>query len=134
MNSPPAPEDPPPLRRSVAAADLRTCKRCARVLVITKFRTFHRARAGRPPHRAHECNDCHRKSCADARSARARGGRPTELCEICKIRPPVHCDHDHLTGAFRGWLCRMCNTGLGAFGDDIAGLERALEYLKRTRS
>jgi hypothetical protein len=28
----------------------------------------------------------------------------------------------------------MCNTGLGALGDDIAGLERALEYLKRTRS
>ena len=127
------PEDPPPLRRSVAV-DTRTCKRCARVLLITKFRTFHRARAGRQPHRAHECNDCHRKSCADARAARVRGGTPTELCEICKSRPPVHCDHDHLTGAFRGWLCRMCNTGLGAFGDDIAGLERALEYLKRTRS
>jgi hypothetical protein len=46
----------------------------------------------------------------------------------------VHCDHDHRTGKFRGWLCRMCNTAIGALGDDVDGLERALAYLRRTRS
>ena len=35
-------------------------------------------------------------------------------------------DHDHDTGEFRGWLCNNCNTGLGAMGDTIEGLERAI--------
>ena len=39
-------------------------------------------------------------------------------------------DHDHDTGEFRGWLCNNCNTGLGAMGDTIEGLERAIKYLK----
>jgi hypothetical protein len=99
------------------------------VQVITKFRPFHR-----PQHRAHECNDCHKKSRADARAARACGGEPPDLCEICERAPPVHCDHDHRTGKFRGWLCRMCNTAIGSLGDDVEGLERALAYLRRTRS
>ena len=115
--------------RPSVAVDTRACKRCSRVQVITKFRPFHR-----PQHRAHECNDFHKKSRADARAARACGGEPPDLCEICERAPPVHCDHDHRTGKFRGWLCRMCNTAIGALGDDIEGLERALAYLRRPRS
>jgi hypothetical protein len=42
-------------------------------------------------------------------------------------------DHDHVTGKFRGWLCSNCNTGLGKLGDDIAGLERAIAYLRRAQ-
>jgi len=42
-------------------------------------------------------------------------------------------DHDHVTGAFRGWLCGKCNTAIGKLGDDIAGVERALRYLKRAQ-
>lgn len=43
----------------------------------------------------------------------------------------VHLDHDHVTGAFRGWLCNRCNLALGHLGDNVAGLERAVAYLKR---
>lgn len=39
-------------------------------------------------------------------------------------------DHDHDTGAFRGWLCLYCNLGIGQLGDSVEGLERALRYLK----
>lgn len=42
-------------------------------------------------------------------------------------------EHDHVTGAFRGWLCWHCNTGLGLLGDSVEGLEKALAYLKRSR-
>lgn len=39
------------------------------------------------------------------------------------------CDHDHETNEFRGWLCKKCNTGLGALGDNLESLLRAVEYL-----
>lgn len=54
------------------------------------------------------------------------------VCECCG-RPPgkiaMNLDHCHTTGLFRGWLCNKCNTGLGSFGDSIAGLEMAINYL-----
>lgn len=39
-------------------------------------------------------------------------------------------DHDHTTGRFRGLLCASCNGALGALGDSVEGLERALAYLR----
>jgi hypothetical protein len=66
---------------------------------------------------------------------------PTRLsatCEICGINPAkdapaLHLDHCHETGKFRGWLCGKCNMGLGRFGDNIAGLERAVAYLRKAQ-
>ena len=43
-------------------------------------------------------------------------------------------DHDHDTGVIRGLLCVRCNVGIGALGDSVAGLRRALAYLERTQS
>jgi hypothetical protein len=43
------------------------------------------------------------------------------------------CDHDHQTGEFRGWICKSCNTGFGALGDNEEELSTALEYLRKTR-
>lgn len=51
-------------------------------------------------------------------------GRPLEPGKI-------HLDHCHVTGAFRGWLCNRCNLALGHFGDNIAGLELAIAYLRK---
>ena len=46
----------------------------------------------------------------------------------------MHLDHCHITGKFRGWLCGKCNMGIGALGDSIQGLQRAIEYLKRAEA
>jgi hypothetical protein len=36
-----------------------------------------------------------------------------------------------VSGAFRGWLCHKCNTGLGKLGDDIADIRRSIAYMTR---
>lgn len=62
--------------------------------------------------------------------------RPS-VCDLCGRVPagtrPLHVDHDHRTGRFRGWLCGDCNTSIGKLGDDVLGLSRALMYLRRAR-
>jgi hypothetical protein len=55
-------------------------------------------------------------------------------CACCGRVDKLFCDHDHATKAFRGWVCRQCNAGMGLLGDSEAGLRRALQYLERTRS
>jgi hypothetical protein len=56
------------------------------------------------------------------------------LCYICRRatgkqkRLPV--DHNHATKEVRGLLCGPCNKGvLGHLRDDIAALQRAIDYL-----
>lgn len=56
-------------------------------------------------------------------------------CELCgKFTTPekaFHPDYDHDTRTFRGWLCTGCNTGIGKLGDNVEGLGRAIEYLRK---
>lgn len=73
-----------------------------------------------------------------ARHWKSMGIVPTrqrpELCECCggpDNGRALAMDHCHESGAFRGWLCVQCNVGIGALGDNEAGLERALTYLRR---
>lgn len=55
------------------------------------------------------------------------------VCDCCK-RPQekraMAIDHDHDTGAFRGWLCFECNIGIGKLGDNLVGVMRAVRYLQ----
>ena len=56
-----------------------------------------------------------------------------KACDICAVifttTNKPHWDHDHLTGAFRGWLCMKCNIMLGNARDSVEILEKAIEYL-----
>lgn len=63
----------------------------------------------------------------------AGGLAPHGPCEICGKECVFVLDHDHATRIFRGWLCTNCNTALGKLGDTVAGLERAITYLKKER-
>jgi hypothetical protein len=56
------------------------------------------------------------------------------VCECCGRAPynsNLVLDHDHQTGAFRGWLCNQCNLGLGQIGDTLDSVERLRAYLLR---
>ena len=55
-------------------------------------------------------------------------------CAIClkpieSLRRRMNIDHCHETNVVRGILCSGCNTGLGHLGDNLDGLQRALDYL-----
>lgn len=67
----------------------------------------------------------------------ARIGYPVSgQCECCGRHEgnySLHYDHDHKTGAFRGWICLQCNTAIGKLGDDIDGVLNAVKYLKRSK-
>jgi hypothetical protein len=75
-------------------------------------------------------------------NARLRAGLPTPtrtapaLCECCGGPPRgkhkrLVLDHCHLTGIFRGWLCDLCNRGIGMLGDLPVGARNAVNYLER---
>jgi len=59
-------------------------------------------------------------------------------CALCQthqsnLTKSLFVDHCHDTGAIRGLLCVGCNTALGALGDNVNGLLKAVEYLKKTQ-
>lgn len=54
------------------------------------------------------------------------------MCPICLHDGPLVCDHAHGpdgSGLVRGWICSLCNRGLGYFKDDAGALARARAYL-----
>ena len=65
------------------------------------------------------------------------------LCLICKQPEtsvqrgkviPLSVDHCHDSGKIRGLLCRSCNTGLGAFSDNIDRIKKAIMYLEEHKN
>lgn len=68
----------------------------------------------------------------------------SSCCALCgrsieSLTRGLHVDHDHKCcppntscgKCIRGLLCHGCNTGLGAFQDDINLLRKAIEYLQK---
>ncbi len=59
--------------------------------------------------------------------------RQEECCAICKEDIEIvesAIDHNHITGEFRGVLCKQCNRALGMFKDSSQILKNAIEYLE----
>ena len=55
------------------------------------------------------------------------------ICLICLeaiTRLSACVDHNHQTRKIRGLLCKRCNGGMGALGDNPDRLKRAIKYLK----
>ena len=58
---------------------------------------------------------------------------PPLYCECCGERPTgpkgLVCDHDHVTGIFRGWVCIGCNLGWKLVDNPVL-LRRRANYLE----
>lgn len=60
----------------------------------------------------------------------ATGERRSGACDICNRERRLFLDHDHATGAARGWLCATCNSFIGQTqADAVARAQRVLEYV-----
>jgi len=59
------------------------------------------------------------------------------VCDLCQLPippesgPDTVVDHDHETGRVRGILHKLCNLGIGAFGDSIQKIRQAEKYLQK---
>lgn len=65
------------------------------------------------------------------------------ICAICECEETatrngkalwLSVDHDHENGEVRSLLCKVCNTGLGAFSDKTETMEKAIAYIKHHKS
>jgi hypothetical protein len=56
--------------------------------------------------------------------------KSSKECQVCGAEKELCYDHCHVTMKFRGILCRRCNRSIGQLGDNSAGLQKALDYLK----
>lgn len=88
------------------------------------------------PH--HICKVCH-SNVNKIRHQIAKTAPPRpKICDCCGRDPSSRSkgkllmDHDHETNKFRGWICDLCNLGIGKLGDNLEGLLKAVKYLKRT--
>lgn len=52
------------------------------------------------------------------------------MCAICYVNPIQATDHCHYCGELRKLLCVRCNTGIGAFKENLDLTLRAYQYLK----
>jgi hypothetical protein len=131
-------------------SDARRCSRCGQVKPLEEF-PRHRSQ---PEGRGYHCKPCHARVTRANIKKNHGSGRAFQLkrrynvdavqvqwmilqqggtCAICKVRQPVHVDHDHDAERVRGILCFNCNRGLGKFGDDPALLRSAIAYIENAR-
>lgn len=123
------------------AAHTKVCGICKQSLPVGMF-----GKDGGSNYLRYECKPCARKQSkivSDLKKV-APAVPANHRCHICQMSEQEIrtlypnkksiwcCDHDHKTNSFRGWLCHKCNLALGNLNDDIARLERALDYLKRS--
>jgi hypothetical protein len=91
--------------------------------------------------RAYYCRMC--RTCANGHAKlvgalKKEHPTPPEACECCGFTTKkLHADHCWKTGQWRGHICLNCNTALGKLSrgleDDMQGLERAMDYLRKTQ-
>lgn len=103
-----------------------TCRDCARVRAVESYqrnKEKNRDRTRESNHR--RVAKKYGMTLEEYRERKAQG------CQICGTLNDLHLDHDHSSGAYRGFLCSAHNKGLGFFRDNVDHLAAAIEYLQR---
>ena len=126
---------------TIVDEDMKQCGKCNQLLPVSAFSKSSGANYLRP-----ECTECNNEL-GKVRDGLKLIHKPPQdnddyNCPICKrdatlvagkggkAKGPWVLDHCHTSKTFRGFLCHPCNRGLGAFGDSIDTLNRAIKYIQ----
>ena len=111
------------------STETKKCSKCGEVKDISEFR--HQNYTGKEGYTRNECRSCEKSYAAQRLEAKKNAPPKSAVCDMpsCNNTEGLVMDHDHVTGKFRGWLCPKCNSGIGAFSDDISRLSHAVIYL-----
>lgn len=119
-------------------AEQKKCRVCGEVKPIDQFYE----RGGSTDGRRSDCISCKKNSVRCGHLRKTMGLTLEEYkqekasrrgyCDLCgEFSDSLVADHDHDTGKFRGFICRLENSALGTLGDNEAGILRVLEYLRK---
>lgn len=129
----------------------KECSKCGIIKPISKFNLSAGSKnkftinSGKPNYRS-DCIECQKLLSVQRKKLSKHHSKPDKdyCCPICNLnesqlkssgrwndRHPWTLDHNHVTGEFRGWICNLCNMGIGRFKDDYNIVYRAYEYLKK---
>lgn len=115
---------------------MKTCTKCKQLLDNSCFRIDSQGRKGESKiYLRPECQECEKKIRNQLKKARKLATKKPLKCECCnRTENKLVVDHDHITGKFRGWLCKSCNLGIGKLGDDLKSVKMAVKYLESSHS
>lgn len=130
-----------------ASITSKKCSKCNKVKILTCYNGNTSGRDGFTAEgyrlRRPECSDCTKAAGMGMKVAR-RIAKEQHIsykapngtcCAICqKANKKMVFDHCHKKKVFRGYLCDPCNRSMGAFGDNIEGLIRVINYLQPTEN
>ena len=113
--------------------DMQECKECHKILPLTAF-TTQVLRSDGAWYLKKMCRQCNTVSAKEKRGVRKNAPPKPERCECCHKKTKLELDHIHGSTAFRGWLCRACNSGMGKLGDNLEGVLRGALYLEKDKN
>jgi hypothetical protein len=114
---------------SIGQKSTKVCSKCGQEKPLSDFRLAN-VRESRKKWYRNECKSCERLYNKGRQNAHKQATAKPDTCELCGSTDSILIlDHCHTTEKFRGWICQRCNHGLGAFGDNISMLHKAISYL-----
>ena len=108
------------------------CRHCKVEKPKSAFRLYRRATGDYRDCRSTSCKQCQKYNNDLVNKIRKTAPPMADKCQCCsKKSEKLVLDHCYKTEKFRGWICHHCNLSIGHLGDDIEGLQMAIEYLKK---
>ena len=121
----------------------KACNKCGVEQAIDNFRARTRNRQGIITERRNECNKCNGNSQKQVKKLKKTVSsidQETYVCPLCyrskadlshlSYKNPFVLEHDHATGAVRGWVCQDCNTAIARIQDNAETAKRIVRYLE----
>ena len=115
----------------------KSCSRCNKVLPISSFSLSNSSTSNKQFYHAY-CKPCNSIRMQNTYLIKKTAPPKPKNCDCCGVsfdnvvNKNIHMDHCDKELAFRGWLCMRCNVGIGFLGDNLEGVLKAVDYLRKS--